>query len=86
MVSCCTALTKILSNLSGKSLDDIKFVQPFSYDIASVCDDPKFYKQKDVVFYGYKGIINGSKAATALGKYGKKARLCLIIGMICVII
>ena len=71
-----TSLTKLLSNLSAKSLDTFKCYQPISSHNASTCNDPKFYKQRSAKWFNaHKGKINSSKAATALGWYGKTAML-----------
>lgn len=70
-----TSLTKMLSNLTAKKLEDFKCYEAIP-TLSSSNDDPRFYKQRsDNWFKARKGRINGSKAATALGWYGKKAML-----------
>jgi len=68
-------LTKVLSTFTAKKLEDFKCYEPIPASSRSN-DDPRFYKQRgDKWFNAHKGKINGSKAATALGWYGKKAML-----------
>ncbi|KAL9951170.1 hypothetical protein ACROYT_G043787 [Oculina patagonica] len=70
-----TSLTKLLSTLTAKNLDDFKCYKPIPKS-SSTNNDPRFYKQRDEKWFNArKGKINGSKAATALGWYGKKAML-----------
>ena len=70
-----TSLVKLLGNLSVKSVDDFQYYKSISSENSSTCNyDPKFYKQRTAEWFNArKGKINGSKAATALGWYGKKA-------------
>ena len=67
----------MLTTLTVKSLDDFNCYEPIP--VSSTCstyDDSRYYKQRgDKWFSARKGKINGSKAATALGWYGKKAML-----------
>ena len=58
-----------------KSVDDFQYYKSISSENSSTCNyDPKFYKQRTAEWFNArKGKINGSKAATALGWYGKKA-------------
>ena len=68
-----TSLVKLLGNLSVKSPDDFQYYKSISAENSSNYD-PKFYKQRSAEWFNArKGKINGSKAATALGWYGKKA-------------
>ena len=70
-----TSLVKLLGNLSVKSVDDFQYYKSISSENSSTCNyDPKFYKQRTAEWFNArKGKISGSKAATALGWYGKKA-------------
>ena len=69
-----TSLVKLLGNLSVKSLDDFQYYKSISSENSSNLNDPKFYKQRSSEWLNaHKGKINGSKAATALGWFGKKA-------------
>ena len=71
-----TSLTKLLNNLHVKGLDDFKCYKPISSETTSDSDDPKYYQQRSAKWFNArKGKINGSKAATALGWYGRKAML-----------
>ena len=73
--SASASLTKMLGTLTAKKLKDFKCYEPIPAS-SSGNDDPRFYKQRsDKCFNASKGKINGSKAATALGWYGKKAML-----------
>ena len=68
-----TSLVKLLGNLSVKSPDDFQYYKSISAENSSNYD-PKFYKQRSAEWFNaHKGKINGSKAATGLGWYGKKA-------------
>ena len=70
-----TSLAKLLGTLKAKKLDDFKCYKPIP-ESSSTGNDPRYYKQRDVKWFNArKGKINGSKAATALGWYGKKAML-----------
>ena len=65
------SLPRLLSTLSQKSLDYFKCYKPIS---STASNDPKYFKQRSTPWFeARKGIINASKAATALGWYGKKA-------------
>ena len=72
-----TSLAKMLTTLTVKSLDDCNCYEPIP--VSSTCstyDDSRYYKQRGGKWFSArKGKINGSKAATALGWYGKKAML-----------
>ena len=70
-----TSLAKLLSTLTAKPLDDFTCYKQLSTSPSSD-GDPRFYKQRSVQWFNSrKGKINGSKAATALGWYGKRAML-----------
>ena len=70
-----TSLTKMLSALTAETLEDFKCYEPIP-ESSGRNEDPRFYKQRsEKWFNARKGKINGSKAATALGWYGKKAML-----------
>ena len=70
-----TSLAKLLSTLTAKSLGDFKCYEPIPTS-PSTNDDPIYYKQRSVKWFNArKAKINGSKAATTLGWYGKKAML-----------
>ena len=70
-----TSLTKLLSTLTAKNLDDFKCYKPIPKS-SSTNNDGRFYKQWDEKWFNArKGKINGSKAATALRWYGERAML-----------
>ena len=65
------SLPRLLSTLSQKSLDHFQCYKPIS---STASNDPKYFKQRSTKWFEVrKGIINASKAATALGWYRKKA-------------
>ena len=70
-----TSLAKLLGTLKSKSVNDFKCYQPIPTPPPRD-DDPRFYRQRSGQWFNSrKGKINGSKASTALGWYGKKAML-----------
>ena len=70
-----TSLAKLLGTLKSKSVNDFKCYQPIP-TLPPCDDDPPFYRQRSGQWFNSrKGKINGSKASTALGWYGKKAML-----------
>ena len=65
------SLPRLLSTLSQKSLDYFKCYKSIS---STASNYPKYFKQRSTQWFeACKGIINASKAATALEWYGKKA-------------
>ena len=70
-----TSLAKLLGTLTSKSVNDLKCYQPIPTPPPRD-DDPQFYRQRSGQWFNSrKGKINGSKASTAFGWYGKKAKL-----------
>ena len=69
------SLGELLGTLKSKSVNDFKCYQ--AIPTPPPCDDdPRFYIQRSGQWFNSReGKINGSKATTALGWYGKKAML-----------